>query len=64
MKNAYYTEPADQSAWFYLKWLVEVAKQDTSMDWAKSVRQEIANIKELLIIEPDAPRTPLEYIWL
>jgi hypothetical protein len=40
-----------------LKWLIEAAKKDTSIDWKQTVQQEIANINELLTIEPDAPCT-------
>lgn len=59
VRNAYYTEPADQSAWFYLKWLIQASKQLDANDsaWTDMVKNEITNLNELLSIEPDAPRT-------
>ncbi len=56
VKNAYYTEPADQAPWFYLKWLIQQLPD--------SVASEIDNINQLLSLEPDCPRTihPLSYL--
>lgn len=55
IKAAYFTEPADQSCWFYLRWLVDFAVQRFGDPEEELVKRELASISELLAIEPEAP---------
>lgn len=63
LKSVYFTEPADQSAWFYLRWLLAFADRHTRLarDWTRS---ELQNIEELLAIEPDAPLALFTWVHL
>jgi len=57
IKSAYFTEPADQSCWWYLRWLVDFASKHCPCgdDELALAKRELANIEELLSIEPEAP---------
>ncbi|KAH3679926.1 hypothetical protein WICMUC_000669 [Wickerhamomyces mucosus] len=56
LKNAIYTDPEDQSAWIYLRWLLTDDIFVTSIskgDYIEILSEERANIKELNELEKD-----------
>lgn len=60
IKSAYFTEPADQSCWFYLRWIIDFGAR-----WFEKkalLEQELDSINELLAIEPEAPLAL--YTWV
>jgi len=48
VKNAMYTDPADQSVWIYHRWLISRGNDRGTLD------REIASIQELLDEQPDS----------
>ncbi|KAN0064591.1 Rab geranylgeranyltransferase [Thecaphora frezii] len=48
VKQAMYTDPADQSVWIYHRWLIEQDPTETILN------REIETIEELLELEPDS----------
>ena len=55
IQQAYYTEPEDQSAWVYHRWLVTKTKETETADvLSKILRAELHNCEELLELEPDS----------
>jgi geranylgeranyl transferase type-2 subunit alpha len=67
IKSAYFTEPADQSVWFYLHWLIDAKSAIgllSEVERCTLIEAELANISELLAIEPEAPLALLAWCQL
>jgi len=54
VKNAFYTQPDDQSSWFYHNWLMMMTKKINPSNYEDRVNKEIEMLKELISIEPEA----------
>lgn len=61
IKSAYFTEPADQSCWFYLRWLVNFAAPRLQED---VLERELQTILQLFSLEPDSPLALDTYLAL
>ncbi|KAF4680579.1 hypothetical protein FOZ60_013255 [Perkinsus olseni] len=60
VRQAYYTEPNDQSVWQYHNWLTIAAEgkhklgDEYTPEQVSILREELASVEELLQVEPDA----------
>lgn len=54
VKQAFYTEPEDQSAWIYHRWLIAKSRIVDNENHNKVLEQELSTCNDLLEIESDS----------
>ncbi|KAJ1652719.1 Rab geranylgeranyltransferase [Dispira simplex] len=67
VKNAIYTEPEDQCAWLYWRWLLQMDLDQYQPDHQarrRLVAQEVLVIEELLELEPDSQWAIQNWLYL
>lgn len=69
IRAAYYTEPKDQSSWFYLRWILDHIHRDQSLldeeeDFQSLLMKQIKSIEELLEMEPEASLALSTWVYL
>jgi geranylgeranyl transferase type-2 subunit alpha len=65
IQQAYYTEPEDQSAWVYHRWLVcKTLETESNEVICATLRAELRNCNELLDVEPNSKWAMLTSVFL
>lgn len=65
IQQAYYTEPEDQSAWVYHRWLVcKTLETESNAVICATLRGELKNCNELLEVEPNSKWAMLTSVFL